>query len=117
MTPNFPGPPATHACVVREGVDLEVVSVTTTTSQRGVGARIAHRLAKAVGPRRYTMWFDRSTRLDYDDQGHTLRVAVPNRFVAERIERHFGQDLRHAAAAELGADATLRDLLQRLGRD
>lgn len=81
--------------------------MTTTTSQRGIGARIAHRLAKAVGPRRYTMWFDRSARLDYDDQGHTLRVAVPNRFVAERIERHFGQDLRHAAAAELGADVAL----------
>ncbi|MEX1015989.1 MAG: DnaA N-terminal domain-containing protein, partial [Phycisphaeraceae bacterium] len=74
----------------------------TTTTSPNVGTRIASRLAKTVGPRRYAMWFDRSARFDYVDEQSTLCVTVPNRFIADWIDRNFHSDLHAAAHEELG---------------
>ena len=80
----------------------------TTTSARSVCTRITQRLAESVGARRYSMWFDRTAKFEYDDQSRRLDVAVPNRFVAEWIGRNFGENLRHAARHEVGEGIDLR---------
>lgn len=55
------------------------------------------------------MWFDQSAQFDYDDNDPadpagpgTLRVAVPNRFIADGIDRHFHDALEEAAQQEIG---------------
>jgi chromosomal replication initiator protein len=53
------------------------------------------------------MWFDRAARLSYEDDSNTLVVAVPNRFVADWIDRNFQDQLRVAARHELGPDVDL----------
>ncbi|MCC6581207.1 MAG: chromosomal replication initiator protein DnaA [Phycisphaeraceae bacterium] len=70
--------------------------------------RIARRLEDSVGNWRYRMWFDRSTRMRYHNGDHKLQLDVPNRFVADWIGRHFREDIRRAAASELGDDIDLR---------
>ncbi len=77
--------------------------MTTATAENNVCARIAQRLASVVGTQRYRMWFDRSAKLEYLNQHQRLDVTVPNRFVADWINRHFIEDLRRAARDELGA--------------
>jgi chromosomal replication initiator protein len=84
------------------------VIVSTATSP-SINVRIASRLARALGPRRYQLWFDRSARLDYHREAKTLRVAVPSRFVADWIGKNFGPDLRAAAEGEVG-DAVALDV-------
>ena len=73
-----------------------------------LGEGILNRLAKAVGSRRFQMWFDRSTHLTLDRAAGRLDVAVPNRFVQDWIGRHFTQDLREAAEKEFGAGVEVR---------
>ncbi len=53
------------------------------------------------------MWFDRSARFGYDDRERRLKVAVPNRFIADWIGRNFDDHLRRVAAEELGEDVKL----------
>ncbi len=80
------------------------MTTATTTSPPDVCARIAHRLEQRVGSHRYKMWFDRSARFDFLDHARQLHVAVPNRFIADWIGRHFEHDLRRAADLEAGED-------------
>lgn len=47
------------------------------------------------------MWFDGTVRMDYRDLDHRLEVAVPNRFVADWVDRHFRVQLQEAARDEL----------------
>lgn len=75
---------------------------TATLDRQDICARISRRLEERVGPHRYKMWFDRSARFSWDDHGRKLEVAVPNRFVADWIGRHFEHDLRHVAHGEVG---------------
>ncbi|NBC11481.1 MAG: ATP-binding protein [Planctomycetes bacterium] len=93
--------------------------MSTTTLPDMVSARIADRLAEEVGQRRYEMWFGESARLDLDADAATLRIAVPSRFVAERIGRDFGDSLRRLAAEETGdqVQLDLRIDPQRFSRD
>lgn len=81
--------------------------IVTTTATTDISTRIAKRVAKSVGPRRFAMWFDRSARFDYQNAEQTLRVEVPNRFVADWIGKHFASDLQEAAHHELGAQVAL----------
>ncbi|MEM1107794.1 MAG: DnaA/Hda family protein [Planctomycetota bacterium] len=74
------------------------------TRQDGINSRIADRLARSVGQRRYELWIEPSVRLDYRDHDHTLRVAVPNRFVADKVRRDFSEELQQATRAEAGLD-------------
>lgn len=75
------------------------------TRQDGINTRIADRLAQAVGQRRYELWIQPSVQLDYRDQDQTLHVAVPNRFVADKIRNDFSEELRQAVRTEAGLDA------------
>ncbi len=77
------------------------------TSAANVADRIAHRVATTVGEHRFNMWFRRSARMAYCDQRRCLEVAVPNRFVADWIGRHFQGHLVDAARDELGAAVNL----------
>ncbi|MEM9251489.1 MAG: DnaA/Hda family protein [Planctomycetota bacterium] len=70
----------------------------------GSDAGIADRLSARIGRRQYAMWFERSAKLRLDDKGEAVRVAVPNRFVADWIERHFESDVAAAAGASAGRD-------------
>ncbi len=63
-------------------------------------ARIARRIAAAVGEHRFGMWFERSARLVWCEQRSCLEVTVPNRFVADWISRHFHGQMVDAARAE-----------------
>ncbi len=74
----------------------------TSTLATDISTRIAERLAREVGQRRYELCFEPAARLDFDNQHATLRVAVPSRFIADRIERDFGEPLARLAAEELG---------------
>ncbi len=76
-----------------------------TTLPTAVSSRIADRLAREVGQRRFELCFEPAARLDFDDDRSTLRVAVPSRFIADRIGRDFGEPLRRLAAEELGRPA------------
>jgi chromosomal replication initiator protein len=81
--------------------------VTTSTSMQSVCARIAEHLAQSVGSQRYRLWFNGSARLEYLDAERTLRIDVPNRFVADWIGRHFRSQICDAASRELGHEVTL----------
>jgi len=70
--------------------------------QNGINARIQKRLAQVVGQRRYELWIQPSVQLDYRDLEHTLHVAVPNRFIADKIRSDFSKELRQAARTEAG---------------
>jgi chromosomal replication initiator protein len=83
------------------------VIVTTATSSSDIGARIADRLNRTLGPKKYAMWFDRSARFELDDQAHELRVTVANKFLADGIGRQFRRQVCEAARDELGHDVSL----------
>jgi chromosomal replication initiator protein len=53
------------------------------------------------------MWFDRTARLDYHGESHRLDVAVPNRVVADWIDRNFREQLCRAATEEVGQQVAL----------
>ena len=76
--------------------------MTAIPGAESITARIAQRLAAAVGPQRYTMWFDRAAQFAYRNSQNRLEVTVPNRFVADWIGRHFESDLLSAARQEVG---------------
>ena len=48
--------------------------------------RIGREVQRRVGPRRWDMWFDRTT--DFQVDGSHLRIEADSRFVADWIERH-----------------------------
>lgn len=81
--------------------------MTTATSTETIGARIADRLHKTLGPKRYAMWFDRSARFELEDRDHALRVTVANKFLADGIGRQFRRQVCEAARDELGHDVRL----------
>ena len=58
------------------------------------------------------MWFDTTAKLDYDSRHHRLDVAVPNRFVADWIGKHFQSQLIDAANEETGETVDLRVNIQ-----
>ena len=73
-----------------------------STPRGAINARIKDRVARTVGQRRYDLWIQPSVRLDYEEAGHVLHVAVPNRFVADKVRSDFSDQLREAARAEAG---------------
>ena len=58
-------------------------------------------LERNLGSQKYKIWFKNSTRMSLD-QGY-LKIAVPNTFVANWIEKHFAGEIRKAMKqAEVG---------------
>lgn len=74
------------------------------TRQHGINTRITQRLAQAIGQRRFELWIQPSVQLDYRGEDRTLHVAVPNRFVADKIRNDFAEALRTATRTEAGID-------------
>lgn len=75
-----------------------------TTDDPGKGhalERIRRRLSRNVGARHYERYFGKQTRLKVSEG--CLSVTVPNRFMAELLDRRFGPALREAACAELAS--------------
>ncbi|MGE5607656.1 MAG: chromosomal replication initiator protein DnaA [Bacillota bacterium] len=69
-------------------------------------ARLADAIAQRVGPQRFHVWFNNSTRLDLKQDG--LEIAVPNDFISEWIGRNFAQPIQDAAREVLGCSLRVR---------
>ncbi|MEM6334253.1 MAG: DnaA/Hda family protein [Planctomycetota bacterium] len=63
---------------------------------------IAERLVARIGDRPYAMWFERSAKLRFDAGPGVVHVAVPNRFVADWIERKYESAVAEAAMEAMG---------------
>jgi chromosomal replication initiator protein len=68
--------------------------------------RLANAIAQRVGPQRFHVWFNNSTRLDLRQDG--LEIAVPNDFISEWIGSHFSQPIQDAAHEVLGCSLPIR---------
>jgi len=82
------------------------VIVTTTTQAIDVASRVADRVRQNLGAQKYAMWFDQTARFDYEAQEGVLRVAVPTRFAADWIGKHFASQLAAATRDVFGQDAS-----------
>lgn len=69
-------------------------------------ARLADAIAQRVGPQRFHVWFNNSTRLDLRNDG--LEIAVPNDFISEWIGNHFVRPIQEAAHEVLGCSLSVR---------
>lgn len=69
-------------------------------------ARLADAIAQRVGPQRFHVWFNNSTRLDLKHDG--LEIAVPNDFISEWIGTHFKKPIQDAAHEILGCSLPVR---------
>lgn len=68
--------------------------------------RLAEAIAQRVGPQRFHVWFNNSTRLDLKQDG--LEIAVPNDFISEWITRNFSKPIADAAREVLGGGLPIR---------
>lgn len=68
--------------------------------------RLADAIAQRVGPQRFHVWFNNSTRLDLKHDG--LEIAVPNDFISEWIGTHFTKPIQEAAHEVLGCPLNVR---------
>jgi chromosomal replication initiator protein len=66
------------------------------------GGRILERVSREVGAEGYRRYFEHQTRVNVD--GSRVQVTVPTGFVADLLGRKYGDSLRRAAGAELGAE-------------
>lgn len=69
-------------------------------------ARLADAIAQRVGPQRFHVWFDNSTRMDLRQDG--LEIAVPNDFISEWIGKNFTRPIQEAAHEVLGGPLSVR---------
>ncbi len=58
-------------------------------------------LARNIGPQKFRIWFNNSTRLALT--GSYLKVGVPNLFIASWIENHFANEISKAVKEVTGA--------------
>ena len=66
---------------------------------------VESRIAEMVGPQRFNVWFKNATRFTFTDE--FLRIAAPNHFISEWIERHFTDVISEAAREVTQRDYTL----------
>jgi len=64
-------------------------------------SRIRDRLREEIGERFYEMWFDRSSILGL--KRGVLSIGVPNLFIREWVEEHYGPVLDRLSSDEIGA--------------
>jgi chromosomal replication initiator protein len=93
---------AYEGCVL-QGRSLRVSCIGAHDQQL---ARLANAIAQRVGPQRFHVWFNNSTRLDLKQDG--LEIAVPNDFISEWIGSHFSQPIQEAAHEVLGCSLAVR---------
>jgi chromosomal replication initiator protein len=68
--------------------------------------RLADAIAQRVGPQRFHVWFNNSTRLDLKHDN--LEIAVPNDFISEWIGKNFSRPIQEAAHEVLGGPVAIR---------
>jgi chromosomal replication initiator protein len=68
--------------------------------------RLADCIAGKVGPERFHVWFNNSTRLDL--RNDSLEIAVPNDFISEWIARNFARPIQEAVHEVLGCTLSVR---------
>lgn len=81
--------------------------MTTIAHAINIDSRIADTLRESLGQQKFAMWFGSNDCFAYDANANTLCVTVPNQFTRNWIERHFAADLRYAAKAAAGQEASL----------
>src|SRR6185503_14759065 len=69
-------------------------------------ARLADAIAQRVGPQRFNVWFNNSTRMDLRQDG--LEIAVPNDFISEWIGKNYARPIQEAAHEVLGGPLQVR---------
>ena len=79
----------------------------TTTNAINICADISSRLEDSLGQRKYSLWFDRSAKLEFDAQSSLLNLSVPTQFAADWIQRNFKQAILTAASDACGQAITL----------
>jgi chromosomal replication initiator protein len=72
-------------------------------------ARLAEAIAQRVGPQRFHVWFDNSTKLELKHDG--LEIAVPNDFISEWIGSHFARPIQEAVHEVLGCSLAVKFLV------
>lgn len=72
--------------------------------------RLANAIAARVGPQRFHVWFDNSTRLDL--RNDNLEISVPNDFIGEWIGQRFTGTIQEAAIEVFGGPLRLRFQVQ-----
>src|SRR4051794_27299824 len=85
------------------GKEIEVSCISAHDPQL---VRLADAIAQRVGPQRFHVWFNNSTRLDLKHDG--LEIAVPNDFISEWIGTHFTKPIQEAAHEVLGCPLNVR---------
>jgi chromosomal replication initiator protein len=83
-----------------------VIDVSCISAHDPQLARLADAIAERVGPQRFHVWFNNSTRLDLKHDA--LEIAVPNDFISEWITTHFKRPIQEAANEVLGCPLPLR---------
>jgi chromosomal replication initiation ATPase DnaA len=83
-----------------------VIEVSCLSAHDPQLARLADAIAQRVGPQRFHVWFNNSTRLDLKHDG--LEIAVPNDFISEWIGTHFKTPIQEAAHEVLGCPLPVR---------
>jgi chromosomal replication initiator protein len=68
--------------------------------------RLQEAIAQRVGPQRFRVWFENSTRLVLRQE--SLDILVPNDFISEWITRHFTRVIQDSARQVLGCQLDLR---------
>lgn len=68
--------------------------------------RLADAIAQRVGPQRFNVWFNNSTKLDLKQDG--LEISVPNDFISEWIGTHYARPIEEATVEVLGSALPVR---------
>src|SRR5215212_2383139 len=82
------------------------IEVSLTSAHDPQLERLADAIAQRVGPQRFSVWFNNSTRLDLKQD--ELEIAVPNDFISDWIVRHFAKTIQEAAHEVLGCSLSVR---------
>jgi chromosomal replication initiator protein len=80
--------------------------VSCLTAQDPQLVRLADAIAEKVGPERFHVWFNNSTRIGLAND--TLEIAVPNDFIGEWIVRNFTKPIQEAVHEVLGCTLELK---------
>ncbi|NRA95396.1 MAG: hypothetical protein HRU14_04230 [Planctomycetes bacterium] len=75
------------------------------TVVRDTWSRVRERLRSEIGDRFFDMWFERS-RVLYLKRG-VLAIGVPNLFIREWVEEHYGAILSQISSDEIGASVKI----------
>jgi chromosomal replication initiator protein len=90
----------------RKGLRTEGADVSCISAHDPQLTRLANAIAQRVGPQRFHVWFNNSTKLDLKQDG--LEIAVPNDFISEWIGTHFNGPIQEAAQEVLGTTLAVR---------